>query len=257
MYFYGDYHTHTKNSDGRASLEKMVQAARDLGLREIAITDHGPRNIGVGISNTRILLETRDYVRELNRLFGGEFRVLVGVEADVISCAGDIDIPRDVYDQLDLLLVGLHPNILPATTGAAVNLVGGNKLRRIYPAIYDRVVEMNTQALVSALRKHPVDIVTHPGLGMPVEISEVARVCADRGCAFEINTGHDYITPSRVRQALDAGAQVIVNSDAHFPETVGALQSGWEVLLASGAEEHQVVNLTEKGRRRMKELKEH
>lgn len=257
MYFYGDYHMHTKYSDGRGSLEQMVQAARKKGLKEIAVTDHGPRNIGVGIRNTDVLLKTLDHARALNRLFAGEFRILVGVEADVISCQGDIDVPREVYSQLDLLLVGLHPHIIPATAEAAAWLFGGNKFAALFPPVRDAVARVNTCALVSALEKHPVDIVTHPGLGMPVDISQVARVCTGRGIAFEINTGHDYITPSQVLRAVEEGAKIIVNSDAHYPETVGELQAGWEVLLAAGVDADRVVNLSEKGRRRLTELKEH
>ena len=38
----GDLHTHTTWSDGRSSLEEMVEAAAELGLEYIAITDHSP-----------------------------------------------------------------------------------------------------------------------------------------------------------------------------------------------------------------------
>ena len=40
MYF-GDYHTHTTFSHGTGSVEDNVASARALGLKEIAITDHG------------------------------------------------------------------------------------------------------------------------------------------------------------------------------------------------------------------------
>ncbi len=256
MYFFGDYHMHTTDSDGRGSMEQMVQTARKKGLQEIAITDHGPRNIGVGIRNTGVLLRARDHAHKLNELFDGEFRILVGVEADVISCGGEIDVPGEVYRELDLLLVGLHPHVIPSDLETGAYLVGGNKLAYIFPPIREAVSKVNTRALVAALSRHPVNIVTHPGLGMAVDIPAVARTCAQRGCAFEINTGHNYIKPSQVRQAIREGTEIIVNSDAHFPETVGEFQSGWEVLLAAGADPDRVINLTKKGRERMAELKE-
>jgi len=37
----GDYHTHTDNSDGKNTVEEIVRAAANAGLREIAVTDHG------------------------------------------------------------------------------------------------------------------------------------------------------------------------------------------------------------------------
>lgn len=257
MYFYGDYHMHTTASDGRESLERMVKAAREKGLKEIAITDHGPSNLFAGIKSPEVLLRLRDYARLLNQSFEGEFRILVGVEADVTSCQGDIDVPYDIYKELDLLLVGLHPHIIPDTVEAGIYLVGGNKAQRFLPGLREAVAEVNTRALTAAIRKHGAQIAAHPGLGMPVDIKEVAVACRAAGCAFEINTGHDYISPREVGWALDQGAQIIVNSDAHFAGTVGKLQSGWEVLIAAGAGPEQVVNLTEKGRKRLMRLKEH
>ena len=36
----GDLHAHTQESDGKDTLEAMVEAARGRGLRYLAITDH-------------------------------------------------------------------------------------------------------------------------------------------------------------------------------------------------------------------------
>jgi putative hydrolase len=197
MYFYGDYHMHTKASDGRGTLEQMVKAAMDKGLREIAITDHGPSNIFVGIKSPQVLLRLLDYAGSLNKLYDGEFRILVGVEANVTSCEGDIDIPYDVYRHLDLLLVGLHPNIIPETVKAGVYFVAGNKLAGLVPRVRNAVTEINTRALTAAIEKHGVNIVTHPGLGMLVDFKEIAAACRSAGCAFEITLVTTIFLPVR------------------------------------------------------------
>ena len=41
MKIYGDYHTHTFASDGRCSIFAHAKKADELGLYEIAVTDHG------------------------------------------------------------------------------------------------------------------------------------------------------------------------------------------------------------------------
>ena len=51
---YGDYHTHTTYSHGKGSVEDNVKAAIAAGLREIAITDHGPRHLLAGVKKKRL-----------------------------------------------------------------------------------------------------------------------------------------------------------------------------------------------------------
>lgn len=49
MILYGDYHTHTKLSDGKNTLEENAQAAEDKHLKQIAATEHGFAHIVGGI----------------------------------------------------------------------------------------------------------------------------------------------------------------------------------------------------------------
>ena len=53
MAFFGDYHTHTTYSHGKGSVADNARAAAAVGLKEIAITDHGLRHIIFGISPAR------------------------------------------------------------------------------------------------------------------------------------------------------------------------------------------------------------
>jgi putative hydrolase len=255
MKFVGDYHMHTKYSDGRATLEEMAHAAMKKGLREIAITDHGPANI-VGIKSPEVLLRVKEDAERFNACHGDMLKVLVGVEADVVSCEGDIDVPENIYRQLDLLLVGLHPHVFPKTMDAGIKMILGNQLVHLFHKLRDKVKEVNTKSLVAALYNHPVKIVAHPGLGMPVDCARVARACAVTGCAFEINTGHNYLTPSQLRIVMEEGASIIVNSDAHYTHTVGQLSSGWRILKQERVDPELVVNISGIGRKKLLALRE-
>ncbi|MBC7326036.1 MAG: PHP domain-containing protein, partial [Moorella sp. (in: Bacteria)] len=66
QFFRADYHVHTRSSDGRASAEAMVAAARRAGLEEVALTDHGPRNIGVGVNAAGVILRLKRKVASWN-----------------------------------------------------------------------------------------------------------------------------------------------------------------------------------------------
>lgn len=235
----GDYHMHTTHSDGRATVAEMVEAGRRAGLLEMAITDHGPRNIGVGVASPATYRRIRLEAREAEAAGGP--RVLLGAEADVLGLEGQIDLPEEVYRELDILLVGLHPYVWPADAAGGW-LVAGNALSRWSRRVRESVRRANTEALCRCLYRHPVDVVTHPGLGMPVDVAEVARACARTGTAYEVNVGHLFQTVEELRVAAAEGACFIVNSDAHFPASVGKLEEGLRLLEEAGVPPERVLN---------------
>ncbi|MDN5344664.1 MAG: putative hydrolase [Clostridia bacterium] len=238
--FRADYHVHTRRSDGRASAGAMVAAARRAGLAEVALTDHGPRNIGVGVNSAGVYLDLK---RRVAAWQGDDLRVLVGAEANIVGLNGEIDIPAAVYRQLDLLLVGLHPYVLPRGLQAARDLVLANQLQGCSRRWRERAVEANTRTLIAALEQHPIFCITHPGLGMSVDIEPLARACARAGALWEVNVGHLYQQPGELARAAACGVKFVVNSDAHQPATVGRLEEGWAILRTAGVPPEQVVNL--------------
>lgn len=100
---FADYHTHTKHSDGRGTMQDNMLAAVGMGLEELGITDHGPHNIGVGVENSEAYLNIKKEARELNEK-QNDIKILVGAEADIISVDGDIDVSAQVAKELDLLI---------------------------------------------------------------------------------------------------------------------------------------------------------
>ncbi|MHB1126895.1 MAG: PHP domain-containing protein [Bacillota bacterium] len=242
MKIFADYHMHSKYSDGRSTIGEMMAAAQAKGLEEIAITDHGPRNIGVGVAGLETYHRIKEELQELNRASEG-LKVLAGAEADVIGLDGEIDVPEKIYRELDVLLVGLHPYVWPASVVDGINIVVNNQLKNISSALYRKVVNDNTKALNECMYRHPVTAVTHPGLGMPVNIPEVARACAQTETAYEVNTGHDYQSVEELKIAAREGVQFILSSDAHYTDTVGNLEKGLELLIEAGVPTERIVNV--------------
>lgn len=222
MEFFADYHMHTRYSDGRATVDEMAAAAGRCGLVQAAITDHGPDLIRIGVKNASVYSQIGDEVRELNGR-QAKTAVLTGAEANVTSLDGSIDLPRDVCRRLDLLIVGLHPYVVPDTVGDGLALILNNRLARLVPSLRERVRTDNTKALIAAIRKHRPDIISHPGLAMPVDVREVAAACARYGTAFEINCGHRFPGLDELIAASRERPDFVVNSDAHYPDSVGDL----------------------------------
>lgn len=244
MEVFADWHTHTTYSDGHGTVAENVRAAIDRGLEELGITDHGPRNIGVGVKDDDTYLKIRETVKNLNNGCS-EITVKVGAEADIIDAGGMIDISAKVAKDLDILIVGLHPYIWPATLEGIWSVVGINQLAKLSRSMREKARVVNTKALKEAVSSFDVDFISHPDLKMPVDIAELAAACAKRDTALEINTGHHYDKEELVRIASKKGVDFVVSSDAHFPQTVGELSEGVALLEKFNIPVERVVNARE------------
>lgn len=243
MKFFGDYHTHCRNSDGRQTVEQIVQAAVWRGLKEVAITDHGPLAAVIGVKNARVYLKLKHHADEINAA-GSKVKLLVGAEANVRNRQGTLDIPAEVIDELDLLIVGLHPYTRPTSVREGYELYARNSLRHLGRTQRRKAMIANTEATVAALYHNPqIDILAHPGLFFTVDVAEVARACVENEVLFEINCGHDYPPISDIMKAEAMGVQFIINSDAHFQETVGKLDYGLDMIKRIGIDKDRIVNL--------------
>lgn len=239
MKYYGDYHTHSRYSDGKESVERIADAARQRGLSEVAITDHGPNVIVSGVKN---LDSYRRVLEEIHGLEIPGIRVLAGAEANIIDLEGKLDVPPAVCEQLDVLICGLHPYSVPANIRDGYRLFGRNHLRHLSRGRRQKAVNANTRAVVAALENNPVDILSHPGLFFEVDVEEVARACVRENVLFEINCGHHHPELEDVEIAFRAGVKFIISSDAHFYDTVGELEYGTRLVEKLGIPAERIAN---------------
>jgi putative hydrolase len=242
MELVADYHTHTIHSHGAGTVEENVAAAQRRGLAAVAITDHGPANLfGLGVKAPEVLLSIGQEIRQVEQERPG-LQVLAGVEANVVSGEGDLDVPDDLLRDLDVVLVGLHPLVHYRSTTDTFRLGLLNLAGRVSGRLYRLGRESNTRALEEAVTRHEVDIVTHPGLHLSLDTARLAATCASVGTALEISAGHRHMTTEFVQVAREAGAVFAIGSDAHCPEDVGRLEAGLAVAEAAGLPAVLVLN---------------
>ncbi len=240
MEIYADWHTHTTYSDGRAAPEEIVAAAARRGLGEVALTDHGPRGMFIGVRDVAVYLELKKEAARLSEKYS--VRVLVGAEANVTGLDGGIDLPQEILEELDIIIAGLHPQVWCRPWWQTITWIAPNQAGRAFARVQKLMREANTVALVEAIRRNPLTFVSHPGLMMEVDLDAVARACAETGCAMEINAGHRYDRDAVIKAALRQGVPLVVNSDAHFSESVGDLAEGVALLKRHGVPPGQVLN---------------
>ncbi|HYE08773.1 MAG TPA: PHP domain-containing protein [Patescibacteria group bacterium] len=240
MTLYADYHTHTIYSHGKGTIMDNVMAARSKGLTELAITDHGIRHFTFGVKKKNIA-KMRDEIDRINEHCDG-VKVLLGMECNIISSEGDIDMNDEIRKYLDILLVGYHMMVMPKGLKDVWNIYGLNYLEKFFSYNTEKVKEKNTISIAKAIEKHKIDIITHPGARIPIDTTYIAQIAAKAGTALEINSHSSAMTAEHVKAAAKYGVKFVINSDAHRPEDVGRLDNGLRIALEAGLDSSQIIN---------------
>ena len=90
----GDMHTHTNYSDGRATVEEMVEGAASLGYEYIALTDHSPSaRIARGLDRDRLEKKIEEIERVRKQRGRRKPQILLGAEVNILA-DGKLDYPR-------------------------------------------------------------------------------------------------------------------------------------------------------------------
>ena len=219
MILTADYHTHTPYSHGKGTVEENAARAKELGLKQIGITDHGFSHIAFGLRRKRVpalIAECRAASEKLG------IDVLVGMESNIRGVSGLTDLTERDYENFDLFICGKHVFIAYETFGDWWHYFGGNftvdKFGRRPPKA---LVERNTRAYINMIKKNPVDIVSHLNYVCPADAAEVAKCAADYGTYIELNSKMVHLTDEDLFAVVETGVRFVVDSDAHSVDRVG------------------------------------
>jgi len=220
----GDLHCHTTWSDGRASVREMAKAALARGYDYLAICDHTP-NVGVvqGLGSDDLLRQAEEIAAVDEEL--RPFRVLRGVECD-IRADGALDVEDRVLETLEWVQLSLHAG-----------------QRRPRSELTRMVVEAMRHPAVRAL-SHPKGRLLNRRPENALDLDEVFEVARETGVALEVNGLPDRLDLSsqHVREALAAGVDLVLNSDAHSAPGLGSLELALATARKGGATTDSVVN---------------
>lgn len=238
-----DFHTHTRYSHGTGSVTDNTVNALSLGMRAVAITDHAKNHPLVGVKPGKIDDLVKD-VKAADKEYR-KIRVLSGLEANIISPRGDIDVTEEQAEKLDILLVGFH---LTAYQKKFVDYFGlpFNGVLHIFCKNSAKRIAYNTDAFVKCVLENKVDILTHPGFRLDVDCGAIAAACAETGTYMELSSRHRTPDLKDVEAAIKAGAKFVINSDAHKPVNVGKCDYAISLAEELKLTDEEVVNISDK-----------
>ncbi len=220
----GDFHLHTRWSDGGSTVEEMVEKAQSLGYEYLVITDHSMALEFAGGMSISALQEQMEYIERLNERLGKKY-IFTGIEAD-IEMDGSLDVPQRFLDRMDWVVAAIHR---------------GLKLPR---------GEM-TKRLVRAVSHPEVRVLGHPTCrlfpnrdGIEVDIREVFSSAAASGTAMEINGAPDRrdLGEELIQTALEFDLEFCLGSDAHNDQNMEYMQYAVVEAQRAGLPAEKIIN---------------
>lgn len=223
MILTGDYHMHTPYSHGKNTVAENAARAKELGIQEIAITDHGFSHVAFGLRRK----EMPSYKAECaaaEKEYG--IRVLVGIEANIHGLSGRSDLTEKDYEDFDVYLCGNHVFIKYERKKGKWAYGWGNLFaRNLLSKMPKKLVQYNTEAYINAIKRNPIDAITHLNYRCECDTLEVAKVAADYGTYIELNSKKEHLSDEQLNDIVQkTSARFIINSDAHAVQRVGDTQ---------------------------------
>lgn len=220
----GDLHMHTTRSDGRDTIDAMVEAALARGYEYVAITEHSKAlAMANGFDAARVRRSVGEIEAARKRHKG--LRILHGLEVDILG-DGALDLDDETLALLDWVVVSIH-----------------SKFEMTPEAATARAVRAVSNPHVHAFG-HPSGRLIGSREGVPFDIDRVAAAAAANGVALEINASPDRLDLSDVhaRAAKAHGCRFVIDTDAHAVAQLDQMRFGVFQARRAGLARADVLN---------------
>ena len=212
----GDLHVHSNHSDGMNSIEEMVRAAEERGLKYVGITDHSKSEyVAHGMDDAKFMKHI-DYIEALSKRFEG-VRVLVGAEVDILK-DGSLDLGDKVMDRLDYAIGSVHTSL---------GMDSKSMTKRISKALESGRVD---------ILGHPTERIINGREGITFDFDEIAAKAAENRVAMEIDSFPERLdlNDENILRARSSGVKFAIDTDSHsishfsmIRYGVGMARRGW------------------------------
>ena len=220
----GDLQMHSTWSDGKNTLREMAEACRELGYEYLAVTDHSQAvTVARGLHPERVRAqweEMEDVQREVRGI-----RLFRSLEIDILK-DGSLDMPDDILEELDLVLVSVH-------------------------SFMDMDKASMTRRVIRAMEHPEVDILAHPTGRIlnrrspyDLDVEEVLKAALALGVAVELNAHPKRLDLNdlHLRRAKELGVKVAINTDAHSARDLGLMRYGVDQACRGWLQQGDVLN---------------
>jgi histidinol phosphatase-like PHP family hydrolase len=220
----GAFHWHTRDSDGKSTLEAMARCCLRRGAAWAVVSDHSRGlDIASGLDAEGVALQRRR-VDRWNAQQGDELQLVHGLEVEVLE-DGTVDVTAVERQQVACVVAAVH--------------------RRFDP---DRD---QTERLLRAVATPGVHVLAHPRgrhfhqrPGLRARWERVFAACEEHKVAVEINgfPRRQDLDWDLARLAADAGCEFVLASDAHAPGHLDFDAYACAIAMKAGISRRSILN---------------
>jgi DNA polymerase (family 10) len=213
----GDLQVHSNWSDGKFSMEEMVEQALKLNYQYLLFTDHS-KSLGIANGmNEEKVLKQMSFIDKLNQKYRGKIKILKGIELNILK-DGRVDISDKILEKLDIVGASIHS--------------------------YFRMTKNEmTNRIKKAMANKNIDIIFHPTGRLllqreayEVDMEELFKYAQKTKTIFEINASYERLDLSDNLIRLGSIYNVLfsLGTDSHYLKQlnnmifgVGQARRGW------------------------------
>lgn len=220
----GDFHVHTKESDGLLTLEEIAAIARKKKYSYVVLTDHSKSlKIAGGLSPNR-LLKHIEIVKNFNKKSKG-VTLLIGSEADILADGG-LDYSDEILKELNFVVAAIHSG-------------------------FNQPKDKLTSRIVKAMQNRFVNLLSHPSgrligqrAAYEIDYEKIFNVAKATGTALEINAYPERLDLIDVycRRAHELGVRLAIGTDSHNESHMDNMIYGVSVARRGWVEKKDLLN---------------
>ncbi|MDD4954843.1 MAG: DNA polymerase/3'-5' exonuclease PolX [Candidatus Omnitrophica bacterium] len=219
----GDFHVHSKYSDGVASIAEIAKELQEFDYEYTAICDHSQ---GLKIAGGLSKEEVYEKLKELGKVNKkSKIRLLSGTEVDITS-EGTLDYPESILKEFDVVVAAIHSG-------------------------FKQTKEQLTKRIIAACKNKYTNIIAHPTGRLwgareayDIDIDEVCRAAADNQVALEINCYPNRLdfNDINVMRAKKHGVKLSLGTDSHQLSQLHSMELGISVARRGWLEKKDIIN---------------
>ena len=220
----GDLQMHSTWSDGKNSIEEMIQACIEHKYEYMALTDHSKAlPMTKGLDAKRLKQQWKE-IDTITKKYP-KIRFLRSMEIDIHE-DGSLDLEDDLLEQLDLVVVSIHSKF---------DLPAAKQTKRILKALSHPHVH---------ILGHPTGRLINQRKPMDFDMGEVLDCAAAYKVAVELNAQPDRLDLNDVHllEARKRGLKIVISTDAHSTENLNLMRYGVEQARRAWLDKAGVLN---------------